>query len=330
MEFKISVIIPVYNVRNKIYKCLDSIKKQTFKEFEVLFIDDGSRDDSIYFARDYLKYTDINYRIIKKKTGGISSARNLGIDEAKGDYILFLDSDDYIDDDLLKDFYDKINETDSDIVYCGYAGEDDNGNRIVTNMSNLKEGNYSGRDATLGLIYGFSHTSIISSLFRRELIVKNNIRFDENRKFAEDIAFEIKAYAHAEKVCCIKKVSTYFIKWDKPVVNNASKSYLDTYYSNVETLEYLKKNFNDEKLEKAMSEYRIPTSIVSVFSEFAGKAILDQVLDKFLDSPDVKEYLKQLKVHKLERTRIKYYILGKSILKMPNATKVYYTKLRKK
>jgi len=120
MDYKISVIVPVYKVRDRILRTLDSLKAQTFKEFEVLFIDDGSPDASSEFTDNYLKNSHVIYRIIKKENGGVSSARNLGIEEAKGEYIQFLDSDDYIDKNMLKDLHEKAIKTNSDIVYSGY------------------------------------------------------------------------------------------------------------------------------------------------------------------------------------------------------------------
>jgi len=326
MDYKISVIVPVYKVRNRILRTLDSLKAQTFKEFEVLFIDDGSPDTSSEFTDNYLKNSHVIYRIIKKENGGVSSARNFGIKEAKGEYIQFLDSDDYIDKNMLKDLYEKAIKTDSDIVYSGYIFEESNRKEISNNIESLKEGEFSGKKATLGLIYGVSHTHIMANLFKRSILIDNNIKFDINRKFAEDIAFEIKAYAHASKVYCIKKAYSHYVKWEESVTNNISLNFLDIYYSNIETLDYLKIRIKDKDLEKAMIESRIPAAIVNIVSAFATKNELHEEMYKFIKNPHVRKDLSNYKMYRLEKDRFKYLILSKMILYRPSMVEKYYGK----
>lgn len=326
MDCKVSVVVPVYKVMDRMIKTLESLEAQTFKEFEVLFIDDGSPDDSSEFADNYLKNSDVNYKIIKKENGGVSSARNLGIEEAKGEYIQFLDSDDYIDKNMLKNMYEKAIEHDSDIVYSGYTFEESNGKEISNNILNLKEGEFSGKKAALGLIYGYTHTHIMATLFRRGLLIDNDIRFDVNRKFAEDIAFEIKAYAHSRRVYCLNRIYSHYVKWDQSVTNNISLNFLDIYYSNVETLDYIRKVFDDNELEKAMIHNRIPAAIVNIFAAFSTKKELIGDMYEFISKKDVREYLKQYKVNKLEIDRVRYFILSKMILHMPKKIETYYSR----
>ncbi|MBW6410796.1 glycosyltransferase family 2 protein [Clostridium weizhouense] len=326
MSYKVSVIVPVYKVRGRILKTLESLKAQTFKEFEVLFIDDGSPDDSSEFADNYLKDSGVNYRIIKKENGGVSSARNLGIDEANGEFIQFLDSDDYIDKDMIKDLYDKITEEKCDVVYSAYVFEENDGKRITDNIEGLSEGKFSGKEAALGLIYGISYTHIMANLFKRSLLVDNNIKFDVNRKFAEDISFMIKSYAYAENIYCMKKIYAHYVKWGESVMNNVSLNYLDVYYSNIETLQYIRANFNDQELEKAMIQNRIPTAIVNIFIAFATKQNLHKEMYKFIKKKDVRKNLSRYKMVRIEKDRIKYSILSKLILHSPKIVEKYYSR----
>lgn len=326
MDFKISVIVPVYKVRDRILRTLESLKAQTFKEFEVLFIDDGSPDDSSEFAHNYLKNSHVIYRIIKKENGGVSSARNLGIEEALGEYVQFLDSDDYIDKDMLKDLYEKAIGTNSDIVYSGYVFEESNRKEIFNNIKNLKEGEFTGKEGALGLIHGVSHTHIMANLFRRSVLIDKNINFDVNRKFAEDIAFEIKAYAHAKKVYCVKKIYSHYVKWEESVTNNVSLNFLDIYYSNIETLDYIRIRLKDKELEKAMIESRIPIAIISIVGAFSGKRELREKMYKFIENINVRKDLSNYKMYKIERDRLKYLILSKMILYTPSMVEKYYKK----
>lgn len=326
MDFKVSVIVPVYKVRDRILRTLDSLKAQTLKEFEVLFIDDGSPDDSSKFAHNYLKNSHVIYRVIKKENGGVSSARNLGIEEAKGEYIQFLDSDDYINKDMLKDLYEKAIKTGSDVVYSGYVFEESNRKEISNNIKSLKEGEFTGKEAALGLIYGTSHTHIMANLFKRSLLIEKNIRFDANRKFAEDIAFEIKAYVHSNKVYCLRKIYSHYVKWGESVTNNVSLNFLDIYYSNIETLDYIKIRVKDKDLEKAMIENRIPAAIVNIVAAFASKKELREELYKFIEDSGVRKDLSKYKMYRLEKDRLKYLILSKMILYKPSMVEKYYGK----
>lgn len=113
----ISIIVPVFNVQNYIRECLDSILNQTYKEFELILIDDGSTDNSGKICDEYLK-KDSRIKVIHKKNGGLSSARNCGLEEAKGDYICFVDSDDSIKPDYLEKLDQIIEDKSADLVLC--------------------------------------------------------------------------------------------------------------------------------------------------------------------------------------------------------------------
>ena len=113
---KVSVIIPMYKVEEYLRECLDSVVNQTLKEIEVLCIDDGSPDRSAEIASEYVsKYS--NFKLIRKENGGQSSARNLGIEVASGEYVYFLDADDYIDAQMLEKLYQRASEGALDIIY---------------------------------------------------------------------------------------------------------------------------------------------------------------------------------------------------------------------
>lgn len=115
-----SIIVPVYNVEKYLDKCLESILRQTFKDFECIIIDDGSPDNSNIIIDKYVKL-DQRFKVIHQKNMGLSAARNTGLDIAQRNYIVFVDSDDYIADEYLEKFALKIADTDADIVICGFV-----------------------------------------------------------------------------------------------------------------------------------------------------------------------------------------------------------------
>ena len=171
---KLSIIIPVYNCCNYISSCVESIIVSK-KKFELILVDDGSTDDSLIICNEYAK-KDSRIKVIHKSNGGVSSARNIGLDHAKGDYIMFVDADDKLSSDWDKVFNYINNE---DIYY----------------FSNINEN--SKVDELLEYICGSSNKKICiggpySKAFNKNIIIDNNILFDENVINGEDMLFNIK------------------------------------------------------------------------------------------------------------------------------------------
>ena len=136
MDSLISVIVPVYNVGEYLSRCVDSILKQTYSNLEIILVDDGSTDDSGHICDTYIP-RDSRIRVIHKKNGGLSSARNAGIEKAKGEYLSFIDSDDYIHPEFYERLYTAIMENDADVAVCNFkqvahGTETDTGERKVS------------------------------------------------------------------------------------------------------------------------------------------------------------------------------------------------------
>ena len=117
MKPKISIVVPVYNVEEYLRKCIDSILSQKFKEFELILVNDGSEDESGVICNEYV-IKDDRVKVIHKSNGGLSSARNAGIDLSRCDYIGFVDSDDWIDDDMFEKLYFAIEKEKCDMAIC--------------------------------------------------------------------------------------------------------------------------------------------------------------------------------------------------------------------
>ena len=126
----ISIIVPVYNAELYLDRCINSVLNQTYKEFELILIDDGSTDSSLSICYDYAS-KDSRIVVLSKKNEGAGLARNEGLKIAKGDYIGFVDSDDYISPDMYREMYRKAIENDADIVQCGYLKVDEKDNIIA-------------------------------------------------------------------------------------------------------------------------------------------------------------------------------------------------------
>lgn len=127
MECKISVVVPVYNVENYLGSCLDSVLNQDFESFEIVVVNDGSTDGSLEIAKTYEARYPEKVRLISQENKGLGGARNTGIDNAKGEYIVFVDSDDTIKHDMLSSLYNEMTSSNADIAIFGIEYVDENG-----------------------------------------------------------------------------------------------------------------------------------------------------------------------------------------------------------
>lgn len=175
MEELISVVVPIYNVENFLEKCVDSILSQTYSNLEIILINDGSQDNCLKICRNY-ELKDSRIIVIDKKNGGLSSARNAGIDKATGKYIMFIDSDDYIEKNMVEKLYNNISLNDADISICNFFftyKNENKRNKAILNTTIDDESKFS-------YLYGkYSLQTIISwnKLYKKELF--NEIRYPD-------------------------------------------------------------------------------------------------------------------------------------------------------
>ena len=199
---KISIIVPIYNSEKYLQRCIDSILSQTFNDYELILINDGSSDNSGNICDKYEK-EDHRIKVFHKENGGVSSARNLGIDNAKGEWVAFIDSDDQLDRDYLLNF--NLN-SDADLLVQGYKKEYFNKKpeMIIPNM----EESYLASDV-ISIIFDLEKKSIINSpwckLFKREILFKHNILFDNNISYGEDHLFSLSFIEHIATISVTPK-----------------------------------------------------------------------------------------------------------------------------
>lgn len=187
---KISVIVPVYKVELYLRRCVDSILSQTFKDFELLLVNDGSPDNCPYICDEYAK-RDCRINVIHKNNGGLSSARNAGLDVAKGDYITFVDSDDWVADNYLEKLLDILVSTKSDISICNAWRVSNKHKKTEENLPSLPSTTFNSFEL-FWLVKKSSYIYTIScaKLFKSSILT--NIRFkegviNEDEYFANDI-----------------------------------------------------------------------------------------------------------------------------------------------
>jgi glycosyltransferase involved in cell wall biosynthesis len=199
---KISLIIPIYNGERYVAKCLDSIAHQSFSEFECIVADDGSTDDTLKIINTF---DDPRIKIIKNNHKGSSFARNSGFTKARGDFIIFLDSDDFFHEDMLKTMYQQITEQSADVVICNYK-------RFDTVTKEYSEEVLAGQDAPSGVFNANDIPELIfnifsgvpwNKLYRKDFLIKNNLTFAEDLVIGADSVFVHESLLFAEKIIYI-------------------------------------------------------------------------------------------------------------------------------
>lgn len=206
---KLSIIVPVYNSEKHILRCLDSVKKQIFSDFEVIIVDDGSFDKSADKIRDYC-LADNRFKYFYKTNGGASTARNYGLEKAVGEYIGFVDSDDWIDEDMYLDMFEVIQNHNVDIVLCDYNKII--GDKIVQKTHNLEEGLYVDYRLTnkfydsvimdMRIEFPITVTNCLM-VIKRKIIFDNGIKY-LNVRYCEDLLFGSE--------CALESNSIYYMK----------------------------------------------------------------------------------------------------------------------
>lgn len=204
-EELISIIVPVYNVEKWLSRCVNSILGQTYTNFELILVNDGSTDSSYKICKDYLK-KDNRIKLIDKKNGGLSEARNFGISNAKGKYIIFIDSDDYINKNYIAILYKAIVTNNSDIAICEYNEVAENGDFLKEVSLNEPENEnvVTGKEVIRYLLKNNGTANIVAwnKIYKRELF--NNIRYQVG-KFYEDEYIVVPLMWNIERICLIRK-----------------------------------------------------------------------------------------------------------------------------
>lgn len=205
---KISVVIPVYNTEKFLNECLDSVLNQTFSDIEVLCIDDGSNDKSLKILNEYSQ-KDERIKIFETNHKGSGGARNVGLKEAKGEYIIFLDSDDFFELNMFEEMYNKAKETKSDITICNYNTFDiKNNNFLKTTLQvfpkNFFEKEYSNYTQLQGNIFYYFHNAAWNKLYRLDFLKEENIKFQEIKR-TNDLYFTKASLFLAKRISGVDK-----------------------------------------------------------------------------------------------------------------------------
>jgi len=249
---KISIIIPIYNSVDYLRQCLDSVISQTFTDFECICVNDGSTDNSLSILQEYAN-KDKRFKVFSKENKGVSNARNTGVQLSVGEYITFIDSDDWVENNYLEELYNNFYSKDVDVCICNLKIYNAISNMFQTD-SNIKILNKLYKKL---LVQKFKNTknifkfiscarSVWGKLYRSSVIKNNNIVFFDNICGDEDYSFNIIFNMYAKNVVFIVDELYYYRKQISSLTSNDERLRINTFYSFVELIKELdKRNFKN-------------------------------------------------------------------------------------
>lgn len=239
----ISVIVPVYRVERYLARCVDSILAQTYRDLEIILVDDGSPDHCGEICDEYAK-RDARVRVIHKSNGGISDARNVGMEAAEGEFISFIDSDDYIEPEMLQTLYKLQKESNADIVCCGICDRYESGDHLA--VSDRVIIHCSGKDALAYTLEGkYSAGSLCNKMIRRSIM--HGLRF-LNGKIYEDAFFMPELlFAAQTVVITTEPLYNYWHRSGSITTASFEKKHMDIIEAYEKTLDFVRKNCPEMK-----------------------------------------------------------------------------------
>ena len=288
---KISIIIPIYKVEKYLNKCVQSVVNQTYKNLEIFLVDDGSPDNCPKMCDDWAE-KDSRIQVIHKKNGGLSDARNFGIEKATGDYIMFLDSDDYIHEEICKTLLNLITKYDAEISMCDACDVNENEQKIICNNKTTTEINEQvfNKDELIKMLLNRDIKYFMTAwakLYKTELF--KTLRYDVG-KIHEDEFILHKLINQTNKLAYVNLPYYYYLQREGSIMQSKKeKSYIDTLEAFEQRFKFLIENTNlkNETITYALRFFKF--KYIQIKKSKLSKEIAKKYLFKF------KEYYKQAK-----------------------------------
>lgn len=280
---KVSLIIPVYNVQDYLEKCLDSVEQQTYKEAEIIIVNDGSTDNSPAIIDKYVA-KNANFKSYTIKNSGLGGARNIGMTKATGDYVIFLDSDDYIAPDCLEKFVVAAQNNDSDIVVCNFCSVKEDGTVIQylrNNLSNETTSLYDSPEILLNLPCAWA------KMYRKSLFESLSY---VAREWYEDMRLTPKLYLKANKITFIDDFLFFYVQRAGSIMNNSNvKRNLEIVTAFEDLIAYFKQHNVYETFKEEL-EFLV---IYNITIAAVTRAVLSNAADKKTVINTMQDYLKE-------------------------------------
>ena len=287
MNPKISIIIPVYNVEGYLESCLDSILAQTFQDFDVYIVDDGSTDATPAVCDRYAAQND-KIKVIHKKNEGVSIARNVAIEQAQGTYLVFFDGDDHVEPECLEELYQEAVSKDADSVIFGYYLEE-NGEIVETHLPGMEKGVYEGEEIMTDLMPRFigvslddvrhwikgdkknpfqkENSGLWHTMVKGDLIRDNHVRFIPGLHVGEDTCFNVEYMSYARRCAVVHKCYYYLVVRNTSTISVYRKSPMAVLENKMDLLRARRRLTQaiQERLDLNIQNYWYGTVVMSCF-----------------------------------------------------------------
>ncbi len=324
----VSVIIPAYNVEGYIEKTIESVLNQTYRNIEIIVVNDGSTDKTKEIAHNILKNSGVNFKIINQTNQGVSVARNVGIENASGDYIKFLDGDDRLHPSSIELLLNKALEKNVGIVFGGQDVITFNGKVIYKyeNMYKYKWETESYKKAIIDFLTGETYISVNSSLISSKLIKENNIKFTKGAKYSEDIEFLAKVIYYSKSISCLSITTVLSVYRPTSSTKQATLSVFHNVGSVKRLIKFFK-NLSETEIVKVLEEYSLPFAYGWSIGNLAFNGYPYKKWIKIAKNKHILENVKRMKIPTKKKTKFqKQELLLKNIYLM--CPSILYISLR--
>lgn len=312
-EILVSVIVPIYNVEKYLQKCIDSLLNQTYKNIEIILVNDGTLDDSLKICEDNQK-KDSRIKIISQENGGLSKARNTGLENATGEYICFIDSDDFVSEFYVEKLLKNAIETNSDICACGFKYVDEDNN--IWMKKHKKNKIFNKIEALRDIFTSIQETEIMvwNKLYKKSLFDENNLTF-KNGKINEDNFIMYQLYDKANQVYLIEDELYYYLQRNTSIMGI---KFNEKRFHILEALEETKEYFKNKK------DYNFSEELVC-YEALILTNLINTMIRSNYDEKEIKKLLNIIENNKIKYANDKYLNFKKKILikMMINNYKLY-------
>ncbi|UKK74845.1 glycosyltransferase [Segatella bryantii] len=285
---KVSIIVPIYNVEKYLDRCMSTLVNQTLIDIEIIMVDDGSPDNCPQMCDEWAK-KDSRIKVIHKKNEGLGFARNAGLDVAIGEYVAFVDSDDFTEKDAYKCLYETAKKRDADVVYAGYHWQNTEGKESVFFVLDKE---WNGREIVrfLGDMMFDDNPpeknicmSMWNAIYRRDILEKNNVRFQSEREIlSEDIVFHTQFLPLCKKIVCVPKAFYHYC------YNGESLTHTDFKVAKIEASQKLYETLSDLIEKYKLLELR--SSVSLLFENYVRGITLKGILLSSMSFKDKYKY----------------------------------------
>ena len=301
-NLKVSVIVPVYNLSQYIGSTLDSIINQDFKSFELIVIDDGSTDESLEVINDKLSKSLISYKVIHQENSGVSSARNRGIEEAQGEYLVFVDGDDYITGNHLSELYN--GESDFSLIQLVKKDGDKLSNPYIYSKRSIACDDFIKMELNMEIPFNFCQL-----MYKTSIIKDNNLRFNTDAVYGEDTEFALKALAFGDDIAISNEITYYYIQRQDSAIRTTDFRRFELIGIFENLAEFYKKLGRNDLADLIIAS-RIPKAIFGNMNYFFYNDYdVDEVISKMKEM-DLLNKMSKFKGDKKFAYKIKLFLLN--------------------